>query len=108
MRAIPSVSQEIVDVDRTAHLERGVVVAQHLEHLAAPVRDLLLAALESPFGGLGGRCLPGISRQKNFTSSWRSARLTARSCSSRGGQRVELLERGHGSEVIRGPGAPNR
>ena len=46
-------AQEIVDIDRTAHLERGVVVAQHLEHLAAPVRDVLLADLKRSFGRLG-------------------------------------------------------
>src|SRR6478609_3951032 len=100
-------AQEIVDIDRTAHLERGVVVAQHLEHLAAPVQGVLLAALERPFGRVGsGAFLDQPPEELHVEPALRA--LDGAVVQLTGGQSVELLERGHVPEVIRVPGAPKR
>ena len=48
------VLHQVVEVDRPASIKRGVVLAQDLEHLAAPVRDLRVAALDVASSGIGG------------------------------------------------------
>src|SRR4051812_3978056 len=100
-------AHQIVDIDRTADLERGVVVAQHLEHLAAPVRGLLLAALERPFGRVGSGAFLNQSPEKLDVEPVLRA-LDGAVVQLAGGQSVELLEGGHEPEVIRVAGAPNR
>src|SRR3954471_8712014 len=100
-------SEQVVEVDRAPRLERLVVVAQHVEHLSAPVDDLLAALLDVALGGLGGGRLPGEPPEETHVQV--ALRALGRAVVQlAGGKGVKLLESGHGAEVIRGPGAPKR
>src|SRR3954452_21752494 len=100
-------SEQVVDVDRPLGFELALVLADRVHDLAAPVRDLVLGHLGVALGGGRGRHLghqppEELHVQVAASAGYRAVVQLAR------GQRVELLEGGHGLETIRGPGAPKR
>src|SRR4051794_36196646 len=100
-------SEQVVDVDRALCLELALVLAHRVHDLAAPVRDLVLGQFGVALRGRGGRRLghqppEELDVQVAFGAGDGAVVQLAR------GQRVELLEGGHGLETIRGPGAPNK
>src|SRR4051812_631262 len=100
-------SEQVVEVDRAPRLERLVVVAQHVEHLAAPVGDLFGALLDVALGGLDRGCLRHQAPEELHVQVALRA-LDGAVMQLPRGERVELGEGGHAAEVIRGPGAPKR
>src|SRR5262245_14005257 len=100
-------SEQVIDVDRTARVERVVVMTQHVRDLPRPVRDFLLGLVNVAVGTSRGRSF-GHQAPEELDVEVALRALDRAVVQLPRGERVELFECAHGAEVIRGPGAPNR